>query len=571
MRLRPWHVALLFALCLSVVTGAVGGISLTVVELARSEARARGRAELEGRVRLALWRIDSALAPVIARESARPPLAWQAESSAGASPLLAADAEQVLLHFEASAKGGLVSPLVPRASSLSLSQRAEAARLRLAELKAEVSYADLAAALSRGNARLQVALAAPEPKADGRLDDLSTSNKLDWQRRSASVQQFATSNIYQRQARAPEPEPSERVVRRVGTAASDGVMIPSWLGDRLLLLRLVETDAGAIVQGCLLDWEGLKATARSELADLLPRAELVPITGGSAAADVSRQLASLPAALRPNSYPGEPRVGVAVWAILAVAWSGLLLAILAVAALLLGTVALSERRADFVSAVTHELRTPLTTFRMYTEMLADGMVVDPDKRQRYLETLRGESVRLSHLVENVLAYARIERGRHARSEPVAVGELLERTVPRLEERSRQAGLELCLEAGEPERALWLRGDAGAVEQILFNLVDNAAKYAAGAADRRLHLKVERAGAWVAFRVSDHGPGLPPDARRRLFTPFSKSAERAASSAPGVGLGLALCRRLARAMRGELRHDRLAGTGASFTLLLRSGR
>ncbi len=72
---------------------------------------------------------------------------------------------------------------------------------------------------------------------------------------------------------------------------------------------------------------------------------------------------------------------------------------------------LSERRRIFVSAVTHELRTPLTTFRLYTDMLADGMVSGEEKRRSYLERLRGEAQRLSHLVENVLFYARLESGR----------------------------------------------------------------------------------------------------------------------------------------------------------------
>src|SRR5439155_15089133 len=107
---------------------------------------------------------------------------------------------------------------------------------------------------------------------------------------------------------------------------------------------------------------------------------------------------------------------------LSIAWLCALLAAGAVAALLLGAVRLSERRGAFVSAVTHELRTPLTTFRMYAEMLAGGMVPDEARRRHYLETLRIEADRLSHLVENVLSYARLERGvSRSRLEPVGVG------------------------------------------------------------------------------------------------------------------------------------------------------
>src|ERR1043165_39773 len=92
------------------------------------------------------------------------------------------------------------------------------------------------------------------------------------------------------------------------------------------------------------------------------------------------------------------------------AWACIELTIVATAVTLRGIVSLSERRGAFVSAVTHELRTPLTTFKMYSEMLASDMVRDAQKRRQYLETLCSEANRLSHLVENVLAYARLERG-----------------------------------------------------------------------------------------------------------------------------------------------------------------
>ena len=160
----------------------------------------------------------------------------------------------------------------------------------------------------------------------------------------------------------------------------------------------------------------------------------------------------------------------------------MLLAALAVAALLQGVLSLSERRGAFVSAVTHELRTPLTTFRMYAEMLAENMVPDEQTRHGYLETLRVEADRLTHLVENVLSYARLERSRPARRiGSVSVAEIFDQSaVGRLTDRARQADLTLSVEADEPVRHARALADPAAVEQILFNLVDNACKYAATA-------------------------------------------------------------------------------------------
>src|SRR5262249_17863679 len=131
---------------------------------------------------------------------------------------------------------------------------------------------------------------------------------------------------------------------------------------------------------------------------------------------------------------------------LAGAWIAATLAALSVAALLGGVMDLSERRRVFVSAVTHELRTPLTTFRLYTDMLADGMVPDEARRGDYLARLRTEAQRLDHLVENVLFYARVESGRaSAVRETVDLQALVDEVRPRLAELSARAGLEMTWE------------------------------------------------------------------------------------------------------------------------------
>jgi signal transduction histidine kinase len=233
-----------------------------------------------------------------------------------------------------------------------------------------------------------------------------------------------------------------------------------------------------------------------------------------------------------------------------------------------GVLVLSERRAAFVSAVTHELRTPLTTFRMYAEMLSTGIVSEEGQRQQYTETLRVEADRLSHLVENVLQYAQLERGRPGnRREPIGVGKMVSRVETRLIDRGKQASMNVVIEMDGEASDLEVRTDPAAVEQILFNLVDNATKYAVSALDKRIHIRVVEEKYGVAIRVRDHGPGITAQSRGRLFQPFSKSVEDAASSAPGVGLGLALCRRLARQLGASLELEDDNGDGASFCLYL----
>jgi len=207
---------------------------------------------------------------------------------------------------------------------------------------------------------------------------------------------------------------------------------------------------------------------------------------------------------------------------------------------------------------------------MYSEMLAEGMVKEPAQQRHYLQTLCAEANRLGHLVENVLAFARLERGRaQHRLEHLPLKSLLDRIQPRLEQRTLQAGLQFQIAAPQETLRAELNVDVGAVEQILFNLVDNACKYAGPTTTTSpsIQLNVTSHNGTLNLEICDHGPGISPADARRLFRPFSKSAQQAAHSAPGVGLGLALCRRLSRSLGGDLTLDVSHAGGACFRLSL----
>jgi signal transduction histidine kinase len=348
----------------------------------------------------------------------------------------------------------------------------------------------------------------------------------------------------------------------------EGPLRPIWLKGQLLLARRVNIDGKDHVQGCWLKWPEIRQTLLENVRDLLPAAELSPADDGYGEDKERRLLAAIPARLEPGPLPMNLlQFGSPIRMTLLVAWVCVIIGCGAVALLLWGAISLSERRGAFVSAVTHELRTPLTTLSMYSEMLEQGMVKDESRKQQYLTTLRAEASRLGHLVENVLAYSRIERGRaDGRIQTIPIPELIDATKERLAERAKQAGMELAIELRPEAQALAVKADASAVEQILFNLVDNAGKYASAATDKRIHISAQTNGSAVTIKVADHGPGFSHAECRKLFRPFSKSAREAANSAPGVGLGLALSRRLARQMKGDLRLEESNG-GASFLLTL----
>jgi signal transduction histidine kinase len=625
---RSWRLWAVFALCLAVLLAGVGAISAAALRLERSEAEARRQAAVEEDVRLALWRLDSAVAPLIARESARPYFVYAAlyaperaysralnELSEAdvlvPSPLLTGLPEHVLLHFQVAPDGAISSPQVPAGRARALAARRYTSGARIAE--AERLLGELRPALERG--RLQVALAAPAqpldaaqqlqlaavaevaaealaiavaPRLDAKLEVKAKAKAVSKAYAAKSSAEYSNrarqvvQNVLQEQragkldasldggAQALEPPPppartpAARPVHRALVA--EGAMAPVWLGERLVLLRKVNVNGAEYLQGCLLDWPAIRGWLAGEVADLFPAARLVPAPAW-AGSDRARFLAALPARLEPGARPEPAGEGSPLPAILAATWAMVILASAAVLALLLGMQALSERRAAFVSAVTHELRTPLTTFRMYAEMLAEGMVQDEAQRQEYLGTLRREALRLGHLVENVLAYGRVERGKTVRRPaPLRLAELLERQGDRLRERAAGAGM--ALEVAVPPD-LSLLAEPGALEQILFNLVDNACKYAVPAAEKVIRISAAREGRWIAVRVRDFGPGLSPEDRRRLFVPFGRSAARAAGSAPGVGLGLALCRTLARSLGGAIALEPVDGPGAAFVLRLRA--
>ncbi len=614
---RAWQTWAAFGACLVLVLLAVGWVTRITLRLERAQAQARREAEAEEAIRLALWRMDSNLATLIARESARPYFAYSAlypaerpyaamfdPVSAGEalvpSPMLMQDVPHVRLHFQLHPDGALTSPRVPAGAWRALAERRFTTRERIEQ--GEALLARLAPRLARQaldavprdtvRAPRPAPVASPRsPMPEGTIADSkrallrSKDPDIDRKMREQIAREAMSQNTLRAQAAdlpargqdagppsalPAAPEPS---IARV----SEGAMTPLIAEGELLLARRVLVNGAEYVQGCWLDWPSIQRRLLGHIRDLLPGASLELATPGAANGGEGL-LASLPVRLIPGSVPPPTEQALTpVRASLLIVWGCLALAGVASALLLLGTITLGERRAAFTSAVTHELRTPLTTFRMYAEMLAGGMVTGEEQRREYLATLSREAERLSHLVENVLAYARLEkRSSGGRRETVAVQALLDRVAPRLQERADRAGMSLLLDAGDDVQSRLIVTDVSAVEQILFNLVDNACKYASGAQDRRIHLEAAAERRRVLLRVRDHGPGIGGPDARRLFRPFSKSAKDAANaSVPGVGLGLALSRRLARRMRGDLFLEGRTRGGACFVLAIpaddRAGR
>jgi len=338
-------------------------------------------------------------------------------------------------------------------------------------------------------------------------------------------------------------------------------MEPVWLDvtlegePQLAFLRtaVVASAPFCTIQGILIDWPRLDAVLRAEVRDLLPNARILPVRPEDAPSPEEQGLAMtiLPARLETGVW-GSPAPAGGLTPGLAVAWIATIVAILAISYGAMRHVSLMERRMRFVAAVTHELRTPLTTFQLYTDLLSNGAVKDSQRRQQYVHTLRGESRRLSRLVENVLTYARIgNRVPTLNLQPASPGDLLDAVRSQSTEPCVATGKQLIIE-NRCRADTMLETDREFVIQILANLVDNACKYGADATDPRIWVRASNGGrATVAFDVEDTGVGVASQDRRDIFRPFRRGRSIAERGPGGMGLGLALSRYWAECLGGRL--------------------
>ena len=217
----------------------------------------------------------------------------------------------------------------------------------------------------------------------------------------------------------------------------------------------------------------------------------------------------------------------------------------------------SMLKTSFVSNVSHELKTPLTAVRLSAEMLREGRVKE-EAQARYLEVIVRESERLTRLVDNVLDFGRLERGRRKFNlEARDVNELLsvaEAQRPRVE----AAGLTLMVRSAP--MPVMRTFDLDAVGQVLVNLIDNAVKYAASG--KMVEVSVSERG---EITVADRGPGIAAKHRSRIFERFYRCDDSITAKSSGSGLGLSIASRLMAGMGGELVFAPRAGGGAVFII------
>lgn len=228
-------------------------------------------------------------------------------------------------------------------------------------------------------------------------------------------------------------------------------------------------------------------------------------------------------------------------------------------------IAVSRLQSDFVATVSHEFRSPLTAMRQLSEMLALGRVSGDQRRQKYYDTLVGETGRLQRLVETLLNFGKMDSGaRQYRFEKIDAGELVERVVaefaPQLAASNRR------IELSRSPTPCPIEADAEALALALRNLIDNALKYSPDRPDVSVECGCENGA--VAIRVRDRGMGIPTAEQRMIFQKFVRGSAAIAANVKGTGVGLAIVSHIVRAHGGEVRVESVPGEGSTFTIVLR---
>lgn len=224
---------------------------------------------------------------------------------------------------------------------------------------------------------------------------------------------------------------------------------------------------------------------------------------------------------------------------------------------------LETTRREFVANVSHELRTPLSLIKGYVETLLDGALSDPELSAKFLQTIERHSNRLTNLIEDLLTISRLESGQitlQLRAIPLRA--FAASLLGELQTRARERGTTIVNDI--PDQ-LTGRADPDRLEQVFVNLVENAIKY--GRAKGRVTVKGRIANGHVELCVADDGPGIPADARERVFERFYRVDKARSREGGGTGLGLAIVKHIVQSHGGKVWLESDPGQGAQFFFTL----
>jgi signal transduction histidine kinase len=222
---------------------------------------------------------------------------------------------------------------------------------------------------------------------------------------------------------------------------------------------------------------------------------------------------------------------------------------------------ISRMKAEFVASVSHEFRTPLSAIDALLERLESGRASNEEMRQRYYRASRREVHRLTRMVNQLLALARLNEGRtEFAREPFDLNEPVEDAVQSFVDLGLGGRLAVSLETERERRVI---ADRTATYQCIHNLIDNAVKYSPK--DSTLTVRTGRVDGMVFVEVEDHGPGIPAAEQPLVFEQFYRGRNAQSGGVQGAGIGLAFVKKVVEAHGGQVSLRSRPGEGSTFRL------
>ena len=212
---------------------------------------------------------------------------------------------------------------------------------------------------------------------------------------------------------------------------------------------------------------------------------------------------------------------------------------------------------EFIATVSHELRTPLTSIRGFSQTLLNSWdKIDDSNKKKFIKIIEDQSNRLIHLVENVLSVSKMNAGEDVLKK-IDVNNVIKQIIPMFVEQYKTRNFKLNLSQDLPPSRL----DEDKFQQIMTNLIDNAAKYSDSGKTVTIFTGLE--GNSIVIKVKDEGVGIKKEDYGKVFKKFSRLENHLTSTTQGNGLGLYITKQLVEKMNGEIGFESEEGLGTTF--------
>ena len=225
---------------------------------------------------------------------------------------------------------------------------------------------------------------------------------------------------------------------------------------------------------------------------------------------------------------------------------------------------LNKLKSDFISNVSHELKSPLTSIRMMTEMLHHNRVQTEERKSAYYSAMLEESEHLSHLIDNILDFSRMEDDRKKYDfTDLDLDGLILKFLESTKERLAESGFDMRYNC--TNQVPLIPADKDAILQVIYNLVDNAIKFSGKS--RQIDISLISKNDELQLCVKDYGIGIPIKDQEKIFDRFYRGTEPQRLGIKGSGIGLTIVKKITEAHKGHLTLESRPGEGSTFTVIL----